>query len=118
MGESRETLAVVEGACPRGGAAGVMAAANATADPMRSSLEAMVELSEEDAEAARQALWRLQADWPALEQLERQIGGDPVQAALRVGAAIQLARAELASPAPHLRGRLPELLELLGAKGS
>lgn len=118
MGESREALAVVEGACPRGGAAGVMEAASATPDPMRTSLEAVVALSEEDAEAARQALWRLQADWVALEQLERQIGGDPVQAALRVGAAIQLARAELASPAPHLRDRVPELMNLLGADGS
>jgi hypothetical protein len=95
-----------------------MAAASATADPLRTSLEAMVELSEEDAEAARQALWRLQADWPTLEQLERQIGGDPVRAALRVGAAIQLARAELASPTPHLRERMPELMDLLGATGS
>ncbi|HVY96942.1 MAG TPA: hypothetical protein VHA54_08290 [Solirubrobacterales bacterium] len=118
MGESRETLAVVEDACPHGGAAGVMEAANATADPLRTSLEVIVELSEEDVEAARQALWRLQADWPTLEQLERQIGGDPVQAALRVGAAIQLARAELASPAPRLRSRLPELIELLGPDGA
>lgn len=118
MRESRETLAVVEGACPCGGVAGAMEAASATADPLRTGLEAMVELSEEDAEAARQALWRLQADWPTLERLEHQIGGDPVQAALRVGAAIQLARAELGSPAPHLRGRLPELLELLGATES
>ena len=118
MGESRETLAVVEGACPRGGAARVMEAANATADPLRAGQEAIVALSEEDAEAARQALWHLQADWPTLERLERQIGGDPVQAALRVGAAIQLARAELASPAPRLRDRLPELMDLLGATGN
>lgn len=117
MGESRETLAVVESACPRGGAAGVLEAANATAEPLRASLEAIVELSEADPEAARQALWRLQADWPTLEMLERQIGGDPVQAALRVGAGIQLARAELSSPAPYLRGRLPELMELLSGEG-
>ena len=78
---------------------------------------AIVELSEEDAGAARQALWRLQADWPTLERLERQVGGQPEQAALRVGAAIHLARAELSSPDPHLRQRLPELLDLLKAEG-
>lgn len=113
MGESRETLAIVEGDCPPGGAAAVLEAANGCDDPLRRSLEAMVELSEADATAARRMLWRLQADWPTLAQLERQVGGDPVQAALRVGAAIQLARAELSSSAPDLRGRLPELLELL-----
>jgi hypothetical protein len=79
----------------------------------REALEELVELSEADPDAARQALWRLQGDWPKLEQLERQLGGEPEQAALRVGAAIQMARAELASPAPHLRQRLPQLLQLL-----
>ena len=77
------------------------------------TLESLVELSETDPGAARQALWRLQADWPALERLEREVGGEPEQAAMRVGAAIHLARAELASPAPHLRQRLPELRQLL-----
>ncbi len=79
----------------------------------REALEELVVMSEADPEAARQALWRLQGDWPKLEQLERQVGGEPEQAALRVGAAIQMARAELSSPAPQLRERLPELMALL-----
>lgn len=79
----------------------------------REALWELVELSETDPEAARQALWRLQGDWPQLERLERQVGGEPEQAALRVGAAIQMARAELTSPAPRLRQRLPELMQLL-----
>jgi hypothetical protein len=79
----------------------------------REALEELVELSEADPEKARQALWRLQGDWPQLERLERQVGGEPEQAALRVGAAIHMARAELALPAPRLRQRLPELMELL-----
>jgi hypothetical protein len=110
--ESREALAAVEGECTYAG----VAAADGMAS-LRANLEAIVELSEGDPAAARQALWRLQADWPALERIERQVGGEPEQAALRLGAAIHLARAELASPAPQLRERLPELLELLGASG-
>jgi hypothetical protein len=113
--ESRETLVVVKSEPACDGFAGVLDAAGTTADPLRTSLEAIVELSEADPQRARQALWRLQADWQALERLEEQIGGEPAQAALRVGAAIHVARAELASPAPRLRDRLPELLELLGA---
>jgi len=92
-------------------------AGSEAAKPLRADLEAIVELSEADPTAARQALWCLQADWPALERIERQVGGEPEQAALRLGAAIHLARAELASPKPELRRRLPELLELLGAAG-
>ena len=44
---------------------------------------------------AREALWRLQADWKTRKLLEPHIGGEPTQAALRLGAAIQIARAEL-----------------------
>ena len=116
MRESRETLAVVEGGCTTGNPIAAADAAEGASEPLRPYLEAIVELSEKDAEAARQALWRLQADWPTLERLERQVGGGPDQAALRVGAAIHLARAELSSPDPRLRERLPELLHLLGAE--
>lgn len=115
MRESREALAVVEGGCTSSDLIAAVDAAEGTPEPLRTNLEAIVELSEEDAAAARQALWRLQADWPTLERLERQVGGGPEQAAFRVGAAIHLARAELSSPDPHLRQRLPELLEMLGA---
>jgi alkanesulfonate monooxygenase SsuD/methylene tetrahydromethanopterin reductase-like flavin-dependent oxidoreductase (luciferase family) len=114
--ESREALAVVEDGCTLGDITAAVDAAERSPEPLRTNLEAIVELSEEDAEEARQALWRLQADWPTLERLERQVGGQPEQAALRVGAAIHLARAELSSPAPQLRQRMPELLEMLGSE--
>jgi hypothetical protein len=37
-----------------------------------------------------------------------------MRATMRIGAAIHVARAELSSPTPQLRRRLPELLEWLG----
>lgn len=104
---------LVEDGCACADLAAALAAAERTPDPLRASLEAIVALAEDDPAAARETLWRLQADWPALERLERQVGGRPAQAGLRVGAAIHLARAELASPTPRLRQKLPELLELL-----
>jgi hypothetical protein len=73
-------------------------------------------MAEVNPEGARAALWRLQADWTTLKRLEERIGGRPTQAALRIGAAIHLARAELASPAPQLRRLLPELLDWLGQR--
>jgi hypothetical protein len=85
--------------------------------PVRAGVEAAVELAEVDPEGVRAALWRLQADWPTLERLEERVGGEPVRAALGIGAAIQLARSELSSPSPQLRRRLPELLEWLGGAG-
>ena len=51
-----------------------------------------------------------------LKRLERGLGGDPTRAALRIGATIHLARAELSSPAPQLRRRLPEMMEWLGRR--
>jgi hypothetical protein len=73
-------------------------------------------MAEVDPEGARMALWRLQTDWETLAIMEERLGGEPTQAALRIGAAIQLARAELASPAPQLRRLLPEMLEWLGRR--
>jgi hypothetical protein len=83
--------------------------------PVQAGIEAAIALAELDPAAARAALFRLLADWDTLERLEEHVGGEPTKATLRVGAAIQFARAELASPAPELRRRLPELLDWLGA---
>ena len=92
----------------------VYAAADRAEEPLRAGVEAIVAIAELNPKGAREGLWRLQADWKALKLLEPHVGGGPTQAALRLGAAIHLARAELASPAPHLRSRLPELMEWLG----
>jgi hypothetical protein len=86
--------------------------------PVRASVEAGIEMAETDPQAAREALWRLQADWVALERLEERLGArvgtEPTRAVMRIGAVIHLVRAELSSPAPQLRRRLPELVEWLG----
>jgi hypothetical protein len=73
-------------------------------------------MAEVDPEGARLALWRLQTDWETLALIEAGLGGEPTQAALKIGAAIQLARAELASPTPQLRRLLPEMMEWLGRR--
>jgi hypothetical protein len=92
----------------------VFEAAQESTEPVLGGIEAAVELAEVDPDGARALLWRLQGDWVMLEQLAEGIGGEPTQAALRVGAAIQSARAELASPEPQLRRLLPELMGWLG----
>ena len=89
-------------------------AADRAPDQLRAGVEAIVEIAEANPEDAREGLWRLQTDWEARRLLDPHIGGGPDQAALRLGAAIQTARAELASPTPQLRRRLPELLRWLG----
>jgi hypothetical protein len=91
-------------------------AAEESTEPVLGGIEAAIAMAEGDPDAARAVLWRLQGDWPTLERMAEQVGGEPTQAALRVGAAIQLARAELASPEPQLRRLLPELLDWLGRR--
>jgi hypothetical protein len=94
----------------------VCEAADRAPEPLRAGVEAIVAIAELNPQGAREALWRLQGDWETLRLLEPHVDGDPTQAALRLGAAIQLARAELASPEPQLRRRLPELMEWLGRR--
>jgi hypothetical protein len=115
--ESREALLIVlPDACYPDAVARILEAADHANEPVRAGAEAMIAMAELNPEGARAALWRLQTDWPTLKRLEEHVGGEPTQAALRIGAAIHLARAELASPAPQLRQRLPELLEWLGRR--
>ncbi len=113
MRESRETLLVAPDTGYPDAVARTMEAAEESPRPVQAGVEAVVAMAEDDPEGTRAALWQLQTDWQMLQQLEDRVGGDPAQAALRIGAAIQLARAELSSPAPQLRRRLPELLEFL-----
>jgi hypothetical protein len=94
----------------------VYEAADHAPEQLRAGVEAIVAIAEMNPQGAREGLWRLQADWKTRKLLEPHIGGGPDLAALRLGAAIQIARAELASPAPQLRRRLPELMEWLGQR--
>jgi hypothetical protein len=82
-------------------------------DRVRVGLEASIEIAETDPAAARSALHELRSDHLRLSQLEAWLGGDPDRTTFGLGAAIQLADAELASPAPHLADLLPALLRWL-----
>ena len=114
MSKGRERLLIVADDRYAEGWAEVYDAADTAPDQLQAGVEAIVEIAEEDPEGAREGLWRLQADWKTRKLLERYIGGDPDLAALRLGAAIQIARTELISPTPQLRRRLPELMRWLG----
>jgi len=89
------------------------AAASAPAERIRNAVETAIEIAESDPRAAREALAALRGDPAALERLEAGLEMGPAQATLAVGAAIQLAVAELDTPAPNLRGRTEELLRWL-----
>lgn len=80
---------------------------------VRVGLEALIEVAETDPAAARSALRELRADHLRLGRLEAWLGGDPDRATFGLGAAIQLADAELSSPEPDLEGLMPELLRWL-----
>jgi hypothetical protein len=82
-------------------------------DRVRAGLEALIDLAEIDPAAARSALRKLRADHNRLSQIEAWLGGDAERATFGLGAAIQLANAELASPIPDLEHLLPELLSWL-----
>jgi hypothetical protein len=89
------------------------AAAVAEAPPeerISTGLEAAIEVAETDPAAASAALIELRGDHEALARLEQWLGGEPRRATFGLGAALQVAAGELASAAPDLRGRLPELL--------
>jgi hypothetical protein len=116
VAKSREALLIVPDPCYPNALAQVFEAAAGADEPVQAVVEALVSMAEPDPEGARAALWRLQTDWTTLRRLERGLGGDPTQAALRIGATIHLARAELGSPEPQLRRRLPEMMEWLGRR--
>lgn len=80
---------------------------------IRAGLEAAIDEAETDAVAARSALHRLRGDHERLAHVEAWLGGDPERTTLDLGAAIQIAYAELGSPSPDLRGLMPELLAWL-----
>lgn len=114
MEKGRERLVLVSDNRYANAYAEVYACAARASDSLRAGVEAIVAIAEMNPRDAREGLWKLQADWQTWELLERHVDGGPNQVALRLGAAIQVARSELASPNPQLRQRLPELLDWLG----
>jgi hypothetical protein len=109
-------MEAVAGGCYVESVSRALGAADESTDPVLGGIEAAIEMAEDDPEAARAVLWRLQGDWEMLERMDERLDCEPTLAALRIGAAIQFARAELSSPAPQLRRRLPELMEWLGRR--
>jgi hypothetical protein len=82
-------------------------------DEVRDAVMRVVEIAEQDPTATREALWALRGDTGALEGLENGLPLAQPKATLALGGAIQLASAELASPQPDLRARMPELMRWL-----
>jgi len=83
---------------------------------IRTGLEVLIDLAEADPAAARSALHALRADHLSLAQIEAWLGGAPDRTTFGLGAAIQLASTELASPTPNLERLTPELLTWLEGK--
>jgi hypothetical protein len=78
-------------------------------DRVKTGLGAVVAFAETDPAAARSGLSDLRANHAVLARLEACLGDRAERATFALGAAIQLALAELDSPRPDLRRRLPEL---------
>lgn len=96
---ARQAIAAVQEALPE--------------DRVRAGLEALIEIAETDPAAARSALHELRSDHLRLSRLEAWLGGDPDRTTFGLGAAMQLADAELASSTPALDDLVPELLRWL-----
>lgn len=111
MQEGTRTALLAEGHVGEGLVKRVIAAAEAAPldERVRTGLEAAIAFAETDPAAARSALLRLRADHRALRRLEDCLEGSEEESTLALGAAIQVALAELGSAAPDLRSRLPEL---------
>jgi hypothetical protein len=115
MSEGTKTVSPIEGRLDEQIARRAIDAAREAApeDRVRAGLEALIEIAESDPAAARSALQELRSDHLRLSRLEGWLGGDPDRITFGLGAAIQLADAELASPNPDLVDLLPELLRWL-----
>lgn len=115
MTEGRELAAVLDGRLDDWLVDQVVeAAADAPAgDEVQEAVMRVIEISERDPVAAREALWALRGDVGALERLEHGLQLGAQRATLALGGAIQVASTELASGDPDLRGRMPELMRWL-----
>lgn len=111
MREGTKTAPLAKGPAEEGIVKKAIAAAAQASpgDRVKTGLRAAVEYAEADTAAARTTLSSLRGDHETLARLESCLPGDADGATLRLGAVIQVALTELASPAPNLRRRLPEL---------
>lgn len=98
----KRAIAATEGASPR--------------QRLRTGLAALIEMAETDLAAARSALHELRTDHLRQKRIEILLGGDPVRATFGLGAAIQLATAELATADPDLIAIESDLLRWLEGK--
>jgi hypothetical protein len=89
------------------------ALAEPPAERVRDAVGKAIDIAETDPAGAREALWSLRGDPISLQRLEAGLQMSPERATLAIGAAIQIASAELGSVAPDLRGRTDELLRWL-----
>lgn len=115
MTEGRAVSAVVDGRLDERMVERALEAA-ADAPPqlqVRDAVEKAIAVAEVDPVGAREALWSLRGDRVTMERLEARLSLSTKRATLALGAAIQLADAELSSPDPDLRSRAPELLHWL-----
>lgn len=115
MREGTKTVLLEEGQLDEGIVKRATAAAE-EAPPehrVRVGLQALIEAAETDPAAARLALRELRADHSRLARLETWLGGEPERTTFGLGAAIQVAGAELATPEPELERLTPELLRWL-----
>jgi hypothetical protein len=115
MEEGTKTALLVEGQLDEGIVKRAIAAAEGAPpeDRVRAGLEALIAIAETDPAAARSALRDLRTDHVRLSQIEAWLGGDPDRATFGLGAAMQLADAELAADVPDLDALLPDLLRWL-----
>jgi hypothetical protein len=115
MREGTRTALLAEGPLYEGIVKRAIAAAE-EAPPggqVRAGLEAVIAVAETDPAAARSALHELRGDPDELSRLEAWLGGDPKRTIFALGAAIQIADTELASPVPDPQSLIPELLRWL-----
>ena len=89
------------------------AAAGPPAERIRDAVETAIDIAESDPAEAREVLWSLRGDCVSLQRLEAGLQMTPERATLAIGAAIQIASAELGSASPDLRSRTDELLRWL-----
>jgi len=112
MEEGRELATVVDGRLDERLVERVLSAAEGAPakERVRAGVEAVIAIAELDPGGANEALAILRTDSVTLERLEGGLDLPPKTATLALGAALQLARAELSSGDPDLGSRLPELL--------
>src|SRR5207344_1334115 len=104
MTEGRGTTAVVEGRLDERLVERALEAAGDAPpeDRIREAVETVVDAAELDPKGVGEALWALRANREAVDRLEASLGLSPERSTLALGAAIQLARSELAGAAPDL----------------